>query len=42
VNQGAITKSNGMILNEASGTVSIRKRSWVLQGLGLWKMLSRD
>lgn len=42
VNQRAVTRSNGMILTEASGTVSVRKHSWALRGLGLWKMLSGD
>lgn len=40
MNQRAVTKSNGKILSEASGTVSVRKCSWALQGPGLWKMLS--
>lgn len=31
-----------MVLSEASGTVSVRKCSWALKGLGLWKMLSGD
>lgn len=42
VNQRAVTKSNGMILSETSGTVSVKKCSWAEQALGLRRRLLRD